>query len=152
LDESLLRNQDPRTDRTQQSGVDLAEISIDLFNRLLKTAIIRATPGIKTLHDRKVVVLDANSTARHQNGLLFASYLIVLKEVLYKVNQDFSIDDQLPNKLKEQSTPQARLFNWNYLCNELDVSTIDRLRLNFYFFVENWNHHRKRHQKSLRRR
>jgi hypothetical protein len=74
---------------------------MDLFNRLLKTAIIRASPGIKTLHDRKVVILDANSTARYQNGLLFASYLIVLKEVLYKVNQDFSIDDQLPNKLKE---------------------------------------------------
>jgi len=85
--------------------VDLAEISMDLFNRLLKTSIIRASPNIKTLHDRKVVVLDAASTAKYQNGLLFASYLIVMKEVLYKINQDFSIDDDLASKLKEQSTP-----------------------------------------------
>ena len=61
---------------------DHSEISMDLFNRLLKTSVIRASPAIKTLHDRKVVILDANSTARYQNGILFASYMIVLKEVL----------------------------------------------------------------------
>jgi hypothetical protein len=74
---------------------------MDLFNRLLKTSVIRASPETKILHDRKLVILDNNSTARFQNGLLFGSYLIVLKEVLYKVNQDFSVDDKLVSNLKE---------------------------------------------------
>lgn len=66
--------------------MELSEIEIELFNRLLKTGIIRASPNIKTLHDRKIVILDAQSTMKFQNGMLFAGYLIVLKEVLYKHN------------------------------------------------------------------
>lgn len=86
---------------SNRSGAELSEINMDLFNRLLKTSVIRASPAIKTLHDRKVVILDANSTAKFQNGILFASYLIVLKEVLQKVNQDFSVDNNLVSNLKE---------------------------------------------------
>jgi hypothetical protein len=44
----------PPSDR----AIDLAEIGVDLFNRLLKTGIIRASPQIKTDHDKKLVVLD----------------------------------------------------------------------------------------------
>jgi hypothetical protein len=67
IDDDLLGNQEsyrarappgrgaaPRSDRT----IDLAEIGVDLFNRLLKTGIIRANPQIKTDHDKKLVVLD----------------------------------------------------------------------------------------------
>jgi hypothetical protein len=67
----------------------------------LKTGIIRASPNIKTLHERKVVVLDVPSTLKFQNGEIFASYLIVLKEVLQKLNQDFAVDQHLVSKLKE---------------------------------------------------
>lgn len=100
LDQSLLRNQSKNMGSNRNGG-ELSEISMDLFNRLLKTSVIRASPETKTLHDRKVVILDGISTARFQNGLLFGSYLIVLKEVLYKVNQDFSVDDKLLSNLKE---------------------------------------------------
>jgi hypothetical protein len=74
------------TNRAAPSTIELSEIDLDLFNRLLKTGIIRASPSIKTHHDRKVVVLDAPSTLKFQNGVIFAGYLIVLKEVLTKHN------------------------------------------------------------------
>lgn len=86
-------------------SIELAEIGVDLFNRLLKTGIIRASPQIKTDHDRKLVVLDEQSTVKYQNGLLFAQYLIVLKEVLAKVNQDFAINSELVSTLKNLSSP-----------------------------------------------
>ena len=101
---TLTHNQGAVTNRTA-GEVEGAEIDIELFNRLLKTGVIKASPSIKTLHDRKVVILDSHSTVRFQNGILFANYLIVLKEVLYKVNQDFAVDPNLPDKLKEQSSP-----------------------------------------------
>ena len=41
---------------------------------------------------------------------------------MYTLNQDFAIDSNLASQLKEQVTPQARLYNWNLLCNQLDVS------------------------------
>jgi len=44
----------PGSDR----ALELAEINDDLFNRLLKTGIIRANPQIKTDHEKKLVVLD----------------------------------------------------------------------------------------------
>ena len=49
---------------------------------------------------------------------------MVLKDVMIKKNQQFFIDDNLSSQIKDQNTPQAKLFNWNYLCNELDVSRI----------------------------
>ena len=54
--------------------------------------------------------------------MIFAQYIVILKQVMYTINQDFAIDENLPSHIKEQTTPQARLFNWNFLCNELDVS------------------------------
>ena len=111
LDESLLRNQsnNPKTNRTIQSqvpaNIELAEIDIELFNRLLKVGVIRVTPNIKTLHEKKTVVLDAPSTIKFQNGILFATYLIVLKEVLAKINQEFSIDKDMVRNMKDQNTP-----------------------------------------------
>jgi len=67
----------------------------------MKTGVIRASPNIKTLHDSKKVILDAPSTMKFQNGTIFAAYMIVLKDVLSKHNQDFAIDQNLPAKLKE---------------------------------------------------
>jgi len=114
LDDDLLANQQSYRAGGAPAGgaapplggtIDLAEISVDLFNRLLKTGIIRANPQIKTDHDKKLVVLDEQSTVKFQNGLLFAQYLIVLKEVLAKVNQDFAINSALVSTLKNLSSP-----------------------------------------------
>ena len=47
---------------------------------------MRANPSIKTIHDKKTVLLDSRSSEQYCNGIVFANYLIVLKDVLYKVN------------------------------------------------------------------
>lgn len=79
----------------------MSEVEISLFNRLLKTGVLRASPGIKTLHDKQLVILDTPQTLRYLNGTMFANYLVVLKEVLASHNQDFNIDAGLPSKLKD---------------------------------------------------
>lgn len=134
-----------RTDRSA-GMVEPSELELELFNRLLKTGVIRASPAIKTIHERKIVLLDQQNSQRFLTGLIFAHYLIVLKEVMYKLNQDFAIDQNLPSLLKEQVTPQARLYNWNFLCTELDVSqpTFHLISTDLTFIsAENRNHHRK---------
>ena len=62
----------------------LAEINIDLFNRLLKCGVMKVDPSFKTLHDKKLVVLDSKCTELYANGIIFAQYLIVMKDLLYK--------------------------------------------------------------------
>lgn len=51
---------------------EVSEIDIELFNRLLKTSVMKANPSIKTLHDRKVVILDAKNSDIFVNGIAFA--------------------------------------------------------------------------------
>lgn len=104
--------------------LELTEMDLDLFNRLLKTGVLKANPNIKTMHDQRIAVLDRTSTERYSNGLVLASYLIVLKNECHKVNQDLAVDSNLVKNLKDQSNAQSRLFNWNFLCSELDVSTL----------------------------
>ena len=87
----------------RSSHIELAEIELDLFNRLLKTGVIRANPSIKTLHEKKKVLLDGGSTVKFQNGILFANYMLVLKQVLAKVNQDLGISGDIGSNLKEQN-------------------------------------------------
>lgn len=89
--------------RTERSGgvVELSELDLELFNRLLKTSVIRASPAIKTIHERKIVVLDQLNSQKLLNGIIFANYLLVLKDVMYKLNQDFAIDPSLVSQMKE---------------------------------------------------
>lgn len=84
LDKDLLNNQSPPSGMTPTR--EGSEIEIDLFNRLLKTGVMKASPMIKTLHDKKKVVLDLKNTENYINGVAFAHYLLVLKHVLSKVN------------------------------------------------------------------
>lgn len=100
LDESL---KNPSIAVTDRSGgvVEMSELELDLFNRLLKTGVIRASPAIKTMHERNMVILDQQNSQRYLTGHIFAQYLIVLKEVMYTLNQDFAIDSNLASQLKE---------------------------------------------------
>ena len=85
-------------------------------------SVIKASPSIKTLNDKNKAILDSGTTEKYINGLTFADYLLVLKSELYKSNQEFAIDAMVMDNLKPGGTTEARLFNWNYLCTELEVS------------------------------
>jgi hypothetical protein len=100
--------------------VEPAEIDLSLFNRLIKVSIVKASPSIKTLNDKNKVILDSGTTEKYINGLIFADYLLVLKGELFKQNQEFNSDALVMDNLKPAGTTQARLFNWNYLCTELE--------------------------------
>ena len=102
MDNDLL--QDQTNASAGGAGIDLATIDIDLFNRLLKTGIIRSNPGIKTDYAKKIVTLDEKHSSNYCNGLILAEYLLVLKQVLRRVNQDFSINHNLILELKPQGS------------------------------------------------
>lgn len=61
LDESVKNASIAVTDRSG-GVVEMSELELDLFNRLLKTGVIRASPAIKTMHERKTVVLDQQNS------------------------------------------------------------------------------------------
>ncbi len=56
---NILANRDTNGSPGQS---DLAELDLQLFNRLLKTSVIKASPNFKTVYDRKVIVLDQPNT------------------------------------------------------------------------------------------
>lgn len=130
-------------------NISMAEIDYDLFNRLLKTHVLKANPNIKIEHEKNMVILDQESTESYNNGMVFANYLIVLKSVLaQQLNQDFAIDSDLLQNMKDQPGAQSRLFNWNYLCTELDVSTLYSF-VTALFISENWHYCRERRQSDV---
>ena len=51
-----------RDNTVSPNQADLAEIDMELFNRLLKTSVLKASPNFKTVYDRKVIVLDQLNT------------------------------------------------------------------------------------------
>ena len=57
---------------------------MELFNRLLKVGVIRASINIKSYYDRKIVALDEAQTMKWINGVLLGNYLVVLKDVLHR--------------------------------------------------------------------
>ena len=81
--------------------LELTEMNLDLFNRLLKTGVLKANPNIKTDLNQRVVVLDRTSTERYSNGIVLASYLVVLKNECHKVNQDLAVDSNIVKNLKD---------------------------------------------------
>jgi len=93
---------------------------MDLYNKLLKCMVIRATPKIRTLYDKKKVQLDQETIALFENGVALSKYLLVLKDIFKKGNQDLNIDADNMNSIKNQNNPQSKLYNWNLICSELD--------------------------------
>ena len=98
------------------------EMDLQLFNRLLKVHVIKASPSIKPNYEKQLVQLDQMSTVKYLNGQLFAAYMLVLQQTMETRNQDFAITADIAKNLKEQGSAQARLFNWNFICQELEVS------------------------------
>ena len=132
--DSMLDNQEGVSSKYQGGvSVEPAEIDLSLFNRLIKVSVIKASPSIKTLNDKNKAILDSGTTEKYINGLIFADYLLVLKSELYKSNQEFAIDAMVMDNLKPAGTTEARLFNWNYLCTELEVSVTHLFKHSFCY-------------------
>ncbi len=62
------------------------EIDLDLYNKLLKCAIFRASPKTRTIYDKKKVQLDADTIAIFENGVALGRYLVVLKDIFVTIN------------------------------------------------------------------
>jgi len=98
-------------------------MKLDLYNRLLAAGVIKASSQAAIDNQAQTVALDPETASRFLNGVTFSKYLLVLKEVVRQVNQDFAVSDSVVN-LNPQNTPQARLANWNKICEELDKIAI----------------------------
>jgi hypothetical protein len=57
---------------------------MDLYNKLLRCGIFRASPNIRAFHDKKKVQLDPDTTLLYENGIAFGKYLDVLKTLLVR--------------------------------------------------------------------
>lgn len=59
---------------------------MELYNKLLKCGIFRASPKVKTNFEKKKTVLDLETSAMLENGVALGKYLIVLRDALVKKN------------------------------------------------------------------
>jgi hypothetical protein len=60
------------------------EIDMDLYNKLLKCAVFRASPKTRLLYEKKKAALDQDTIGVFENGMALGKYLIVLKEIFVK--------------------------------------------------------------------
>ena len=58
------------------------EIDLELYNKLLKCGIFRASPNTKTLHDKKKAVIDKDTGIVFENGVALGRYMIVLRDMM----------------------------------------------------------------------
>lgn len=77
------------------------EIDLELYNKLLRCGIFRASPKVKTLHDKKKVTLDNDTTLLFENGIALGKYLIVLKELLV---MNWTSETVSNNQCREKTT------------------------------------------------
>ena len=107
---------------------------MELYNKLLKCGIFRASPRVKTNFEKKKTLLDPETAVLFENGVALGKYLLVLRDALVRTslfilyqkrnNQSLNIDTAKIQTLKSQNIPAAKLFNWNILCTELDVNSL----------------------------
>lgn len=97
------------------------EIDIGLFDKLVNIGMLDESNATKILKEKNAVVLDRDTTAQLENGLLVARYLehtVGLMEQ-EKVNIN-GADVSKFAQLKEANTTSAKLFNWNLILKEID--------------------------------
>ena len=84
--------------------------------------IFKANASIKIIYDKKKVQLDPASSRRYFNGTALGLYLTKVIKLAETHKQKLGVENSVLEKLKNQSNPQSKLFNWNYLCTQLEVS------------------------------
>ncbi len=60
------------------------EIDLDLYNKLLKCGIFRASPNTKILNDKKKAVIDKDTGLVFENGVALGRYMLLLKEMMVR--------------------------------------------------------------------
>ncbi len=61
------------------------EIDMELYNKLLKCGIFRASPRVKTNFEKKKTLLDPETAVLFENGVALGKYLLVLRDALVKL-------------------------------------------------------------------
>ena len=90
------------------------ELSLPIYERLSKHKLLGAEHATKINETRKKVLLTKDGTAFFENGVILSKWLSLIKQAMQKDTQS--------SKLKPAHTPAAKLYNWNILVKELDVS------------------------------
>jgi hypothetical protein len=67
---------------------------MDLYNKLLKCGIFRASPKVKTNFEKKRTLLDPDTTSLFENGVALGKYLIVLRDALVKLAILINVETQ----------------------------------------------------------
>jgi hypothetical protein len=58
------------------------ELDQEVYNRLLKIHLFKASPKTKALPDKKKVLLDPEATVFLENGIAYAKYCMALRELM----------------------------------------------------------------------
>ena len=66
--------------------VSSVEIDQFLYDRLLRSHVIKPSPEARHIAQRQVMLLDQASAAAFLNGQLFGEYVLVLKEAMEAYN------------------------------------------------------------------
>ena len=94
----------------------------DLFNWLISLGLLKSSNAIKQTSNNKCE-LDANISEQFATGIIFSKIVEKILKLQSNNKQDPYILSNI-DSLKNTSTPAAKLYNWNIICEALKKMNI----------------------------
>lgn len=99
------------------------EIEQPVFENMVQAGILDKRHAQSILEDQKQVILRREAASGIENGVIIGSYFSHIIKLMVANKQNVSgIDQDSIKSLKNSVTPAAKLYNWNILAKELEVS------------------------------
>ena len=109
------------------------EIEQGIFDNLVNWGVLDKRHAQNILEDQKRVMLRREAATGIENAVIIGSYFSHIVKLMVTNKQDVSgIDLDSIKSLKNSITPAAKLYNWNLILKELEVSINPLLRCSIF--------------------
>lgn len=99
------------------------EIELSIYENFIASGALDKRHAQSILEDQKRVMLRREAATGIENGVILGSYFSHIARLMVANKQDVSgIDLDSLKSLKNSITPAAKLYNWNILLKEIEVS------------------------------
>jgi hypothetical protein len=101
------------------------EIDKHVFDNMVINGVLDKRHAQNIMEDQKRVMLRREAATGIENGIILGSYFGHITKLMVANKQDVSgIDLDAVKSLKNSITPAAKLYNWNILLKEFEVSLL----------------------------
>lgn len=103
-----------------------------IYENFISSGVLDKRHAQNIIEDQQRVMLRREAATGIENGVIIGSYFSHIAKLMVANKQDVSgIDLDSLKSLKNSITPAAKLYNWNILLKEVEVSLSSQILLYF---------------------